>query len=92
MVARQPKAPPSYLPPTYTKADATAFIALANGTATDFQQKRIVDLVVNRMCETYGLSYRPGGNEGDRETAFAEGRRFVGLQIVKLINSNPDTY
>lgn len=85
-------APPPYLPTEYTKADVTALLALAQGAATDIQQRRIVDLIVNRICETYGLSYRPGGTEGERDSAFAEGKRFVGLQIVKLLNSNPDQY
>jgi hypothetical protein len=91
-MAKKPTPIPPYLPPEYTKPDVTALIALANGTATEFQQKRVVDLVVNRLCETYGLSYRPGGNEADRDTAFAEGKRFVGLQLVKLLNSNPDIF
>jgi len=89
---KKPTPTPTYAPPKYEKADVTALIALAQGAATDFQQKRIIDLIVNRICETYGLSFRPGGTEGDRETAFAEGKRFVGLQIVKLLNSNPDNF
>ena len=89
---KKPTPTPTYAPPKYEKADVTALIALAQGAATDFQQKRVIDLIVNRICETYGLSFRPGGTEGDRETAFAEGKRFVGLQIVKLLNSNPDNF
>jgi hypothetical protein len=91
-MARKPTPPAVYQPPAYEKADVTALLALAQGTANEFQQRRIIELLVNRVCETYGVSYRPGGLEGDRDSAFAEGKRFVGLQIVKLINSNPDTY
>lgn len=91
-MAKKPTPTPPYTVPEYTKADVTALIALKQGAATDFQQKRIVDLIINRICETYGLSFRPGGTEGDRDTSFAEGKRFVGLQLVKLLNSNPDNF
>jgi hypothetical protein len=91
-MAKKPAPIVPYNPPEYQKADCTALIALSAGTANEFQQKRILNLIVNRLCETYGLSYRPGGSEGDRDTAFAEGKRFVGTQIVKLINSNPDMF
>jgi hypothetical protein len=91
-MAKKPTPIPPYTPPTYQKADCTALIALSQGTANEFQQKRILELLVNRLCETYGLSYRPGGAEADRDTAFAEGKRFVGTQIVKLINTNPDIF
>ena len=91
-MAKKPTPIPPYTTPEYTKADVVALIALAQGAATDYQQKRVVELLVNRICETYGLSYRPGGTEADRDTAFAEGKRYVGLQIVKLLNSNPDNF
>jgi hypothetical protein len=91
-MAKKPTPVPPYVPPKYEKIDITALIALSQGAANEFQQKRILDLLINRLCETYGLSYRPGGPEADRDTAFAEGKRFVGTQIVKLINSNPDNF
>lgn len=88
-MARPIQAPAPNVPPEFQKADCTALIALAAGSANEFQQRRILDLIVNRLAETYGLSYRPGD---DRATCFAEGKRFVGLQIVKLLNSNPDKF
>jgi hypothetical protein len=39
--------------------------------------------IVNELCGTYDLSYRP---DSERNTTFAEGKRFVGLQIVKMAN------
>lgn len=74
-----------WIPPDYLPADAHAIRALRDGTATPEQQKRALAYIVNTLCATYDLSYRPSS---DRDTAFAEGRRFVGLQCVKLMNLN----
>lgn len=41
--------------------------------------------IINVLCDTYGMSYRPGEN-GRRDTDFAEGARNVGLQLVHLCN------
>lgn len=84
MTKRLDKASPAF-PPVWDKTDVYAIQALAMGNANDLQQKRALDFIIG-LCGTYDLSYRPGGQEGDRDTAFAEGKRFVGLQIVKLIN------
>lgn len=72
-----------YFPPVYDMADAAAIKALAAGTATEDQQRRALKWMVEKACCTYDVSYRPSG---DRDTAFAEGRRFVGIQIVKMVN------
>jgi hypothetical protein len=64
-------------------ADFVALKALQAGTATPEQQQRALKWLIENACGTYDLSYRP---ESDRETAFAEGRRFVGLQIIKALN------
>jgi len=73
-----------WLPPAYENADVAAIQALARGAATADQQKRALAWVIEQAADTYGMSYRPGGVEGDRDTVFAEGRRFVGNQVVKL--------
>ena len=57
--------------------------ALAHGIAEPHQQKIALDWIINEACKTYDLSYRP---DSDRETVLAEGRRFVGLNIVKMCN------
>lgn len=76
-------------PPAYDRADVMAFKALVAGVANDAQQKRALNWIINQACGTYDLSFRPGIN-GERDTSFAEGRRFVGLQIVKLVNFSGD--
>lgn len=72
-------------PPAFETEDAAAIQALGRGSATPAQQKRALDWLVNKACATYDLSYRPG-DDGRRDTDFAEGRRFVGLQLVKLLH------
>lgn len=72
-------------PATFEPTDAAAFQALARGNATADQQKRALDWLVKKACRTYDMSYRPG-EDGRRDTDFAEGQRSVGLQIVKLVN------
>jgi hypothetical protein len=69
-------------PAPYDEADTYAIKALAAGVANEGQQKRALDWIINTLCGTYDLSYRP---ESDRDTAFAEGKRHIGLQLVKQV-------
>jgi hypothetical protein len=83
-----PRRPPPgapWLPPKWEVPDAGAMQALARGDASPAQQQRALDWIVTAACGTYELSFNP---DSDRATAFAEGRRMVGLQIVKLIKVN----
>lgn len=77
---KDPLAPP--------KVDAKiiqAFQDLARGEANKDQQLRVLDYLINPLCRTYDLSYRP---ESERDTVFAEGKRFIGLNIVGLLHRN----
>lgn len=73
-------------PPEYEVADAGALQALARGDCPPHLQKRALQWIIERAAGTYDSSYRGDAEGGDRATAFAEGRRFVGLQVVKLLN------
>lgn len=85
--ATQPWHPAPYDP---DGADTMAIKALAAGKANDGQQKRALDWILYSVCGLSDLSFRPGGSDGERATAFAEGKRFVGLQIAKhLYGPNP---
>ena len=77
-----------WYPAPYEKADVSALQALRNGTATQEQQHRALEYIVGTLAGKNDLSYRPGGEEGRRDTDFSEGRRYVGLQISKLLNMN----
>ncbi len=70
----------------YELADVSAIQACVAGTASAEQQKRALQWIVG-CAGTYDMSYRPG-QAGDRDTAFAEGKRFVGLQVVKMTKLN----
>ncbi len=75
------------MPVNYVKADAAALQAMKRGEATPDQQVRAMEFILGPVCERNGMSFRPGGLEGDRETAFAEGKRFAANQIVKIVNT-----
>ena len=80
---KKPVANQPWHPAPYEEADVYAIKALAAGKATEGQQQRALGWIVNTLCGTYDLSFRDG-EHGDRSTVFAEGKRFVGLQLVKL--------
>lgn len=84
----KPRAP-AWIPATYEAEDVEALKALAAGSANDEQQQRALDWIIKSAAGTYELSFRSDADGGDRETGFAEGRRFVGLQLVKLVNMAP---
>lgn len=74
--------PPACSPAPYTDLDIQSIQAIAAGVASAGQQKRALDWIINSACGAYELSYRSGD---PHETSFAEGRRFSGLQIVKML-------
>lgn len=75
------------MPPAWELPDVAALQALQRGDASADQQKRGLDYIIN-LAGTYDLNYCPGGDDGRRDTDFAEGKRFVGLQIVKALKLN----
>lgn len=79
-----PKLEP-WLPASWEPADAAAIQALQRGDASADQQRRALTFIVTTLAASYDCSFRTG-DDGDRVTAFAEGKRWVGLQIVKLCN------
>lgn len=82
------KAPAPYEP--YLWSDnlnvVYALKALAAGKADENQQKLIMKSLMD-ITGYYDLSYRP---DSDRDTAFAEGKRFIGAQLVKMVNLTGD--
>lgn len=79
-----PKAEP-WKPPHYTNEDAGAIQSLLRGEAQPHQQQSALKYIVEVLCGAYDMSYRP---QSERDTCFAEGRRFVGNQLVKLTKVN----
>lgn len=70
-------------------ADIFALQALAAGSASSAQQRRALDLIRVAICEGERLSFMPGGEDGRRATDFAEGKRFVAVQIRRVLNMRP---
>lgn len=68
-------------PAPYEIEDVAALQALEKGIASETQQKRAIRYIVEVLGMTFEHTYFPT----DRDTAFANGRRYVGLQIVKLL-------
>ena len=81
----KPKSSAPWMPISYVgkKADVAALQAMRRGEANADQQLRAMEFILETICDRNGMSYRPGP-DGDRDTSFAEGRRFCGNQIVKL--------
>jgi hypothetical protein len=59
-----------------------ALKALQAGEATKDQQQIALDFLIKHLCGTYDMSYIP---DSPRDTDFAEGKRWVGNQMIKLI-------
>lgn len=68
----------------YERADAVALQAVANGIADEHQQKRVMEWIIYKACDFHGISWR----ESERESSFAEGKRFVAQQINSLLTYN----
>ncbi len=81
-------APPFFLAP-WEPADAVAMQALQRGEANEQQQKRALDWIIRVAAGTYNSTFHPGQPDA---SAFAEGRRFVGLEVVKLLTINPKAF
>ena len=82
----KPPAGAPWGPVKYEPKDIGALQALYRGEADDRLQKYALKFIIEEICKTYDMSYRP---ESERDTVFAEGKRYVGLQIVKLLKINP---
>jgi hypothetical protein len=79
--------PEPHKPPYHDDEIVLAIRAWSMGTATPEQQKlswRYLMYVAKASDEFQDLSYRPG-DKGTLATAFAEGSKFVGLMIRKLL-------
>ena len=71
-------------PVPYDRGFAAIARAVYEGRATPLQQRRFYAWLIQVFANIDDLSARMGV-DGDRETMFAEGRRFVGMQIEKHV-------
>jgi hypothetical protein len=85
MVARALKPvplPPADAPGAFDIADAAAIQAIYRGTATEAQQIRGMNWIIQKAAMVGGQSYRPDSHA----TAFIDGRRHVGIQLIAIAN------
>jgi hypothetical protein len=79
--------------PRIADADIFALQAVANGQASAAQQQRAYDYIIRALCETERMTFwpgTPGMDDGRRATDFAEGKRWVGLQLRRIEKMRPD--
>ena len=69
--------------PDYTEAEVQALRRLYDGTADARQQRLALDYLI-RACGTHDRSFRP---ESDRLTTFAEGKRFMGTNLIWMLKT-----
>lgn len=72
-----------HFPSSFEKPDVYALKALAAGVASEAQQKRALDWILTKACGVADTTHFP---DSQRDTDFANGKRFVGLEIVSKIN------
>jgi len=92
MKPSRPKSQPDrpWQMPQIEDADIFALQAVANGIANNAQQLRAYEYVVRTLCETDRMTFWPGGEDGKRATDFAEGKRWVGVQLRRIEKMRPD--
>lgn len=74
-----------WTPVGYETEDAAAVQAVVYGRASEDQQRRALKFIIEVVCARDDQSYRSGKPD---DTAFAEGKRYVGNQIVKFSKLN----
>lgn len=78
--------PQPWKPAKYAEDVVYALQALATGTANKGQQVTALQWIINDLAGTYDETYFA---DSERNTAYAQGKRHVGLQMVKLIKLSP---
>ena len=76
------KRAPNHFRCEYELADITALQALERGEADEAQQQRALKWIVNNAAATYEVAWNP---DNERASSFESGRRYVGLEIIKML-------
>lgn len=72
--------------------DIAAVRAIADGSADEHQQRAAFAFIRDKLAGVNVMSFWPGGEDGRRATDFAEGKRWVGDQLRRIINLQPQSY
>jgi len=76
-------------PAEWTAEEAIAVQAVAKGIASEREQTRAMRWIIHQCCKFGELSFRSDSDGGERETSFAQGKWFVGQQIMKMVDMPP---
>lgn len=76
------------LPAKFDSYIKASLIALHAGVANEGQQKAAMKWIIKKASGIGTMSFDP---ENDSATCFAEGKRFVGQQILWVVNEDPET-
>ena len=82
--------PPAHEMPAFEQADSHALRALLAGKATEDQQARFL-IWFKKATGVNANPYRPGGEEGRRETDLACGRKLVGDWFLAVAETHIQT-
>jgi hypothetical protein len=72
----------AHYPAQLDKLTIYAIRAMNEGQASSAQQKRFIEWLLWEACRVHDVSYRPNDPYA---TAFAEGRRFPGIQYQEAL-------
>lgn len=75
-----------YLPPVVSQEQAFAIKALFAGQANEAEQGMAMRFIACVLCEVDGITFR----DDERHHCFAEGKRFVGHQILRIGQMTPE--
>lgn len=75
--------PPVDQPPPFEPIIVAGIRALSMGTASEHQQRTVFEWIYKDLAGIGSQSFRTGDSH---QTAFMEGRRFVGVVLVNLAN------
>lgn len=78
------------VPGVVSRRDVAALKAVWNGVADEGQQRRAMEAIIWNIARTGDVTYYPDSLGGERDSSFAQGMRFAGLQLLKLIEINPE--
>lgn len=70
-------------------SEIAAVRAVAEGAADEHQQRMAVAFICSRLCGERKMSFWPGGEDGKRATDFAEGKRWVAIQLRRVVDLVP---
>jgi hypothetical protein len=76
--------------PQLSNAEIFALQALERGTANAHQQQLAIACIELKICAARRMSFYPGAEDGRRASDFAEGKRWVGDQIRRLLKLRPE--